>query len=102
MNEELSDISYQQDNKHKHVFVYDDNNSSLMNAFEIEDLTSQHQKNVLGKFYSWLPHTVSDIVDLFIFGRLTFNEIAEVKNIETKRVERIINLSFRSLRSNLD
>lgn len=102
MNEELNDISYQQDNKHKHVFVYADNNSSLVNAFEIEDLSSDHQKNILGKFYSWLPFIVSDIVDLFIFGKLTFDEIAEVKKIETKRVERIINLSFKSLRSNLD
>tara|TARA_R110002096_G_scaffold46455_1_gene123931 strand:+ start:22314 stop:23006 length:693 start_codon:yes stop_codon:yes gene_type:complete len=102
MNEELNDISYQQDNKHKHVFVYADNNSSLMNAFEIEDLSSDYQKDILGKFYSWLPFIVSDIVDLFIFGKLTYDEIAEVKNIETKRVERIINLSFKSLRSNLD
>lgn len=101
MHEELSDISYQQDNKHKHVFVYDDNNSSLMNAFEIEDLNSENQKNILGKFYSWLPLKVSGIVDLFVFGKLTFDEIAQVKNTERKRVERIINLSFKSLRSNL-
>jgi hypothetical protein len=102
MNDELNDISYRQNNKHKHVFIYADNNSSLMNAFEIEDLSSDHQKHVLGKFYSWLPFMVSDIVDLFIFGKLTFDEISEVKNIEKKRVERIINLSFKSLRSNLD
>ncbi len=102
MNEELNDISYQQDNKHKHIFIYDDNNSSLMNVFEIEDLSSDYQKDILGKFYSWLPFIVSDIIDLFIFGKLTFDEIAEVKNIETKRVERVINLSYKSLRSNLD
>ena len=102
MFEELSDISYQQDHKHKHVFVYDDNNSSLINAFEIEDLASEKQKNLLGKFYSWLPLKVSDIVDLFVFGKLTFDEIAEVKNTEKRRVERIINLTFKSLRSNLD
>lgn len=101
MHEELSDISYQQDHKHKHVFVYDDNNSSLMNAFEIEDLTTENQKNLLGQFYSWLPLKVSDIVDLFVFGKLTFEEIAHVKNIERKRVERILNLAFKSLRSNL-
>lgn len=102
MHEELSDISYQQDNKHKHVFVYDDNNSSLMNTFEIQDLSSENQKNILGKFYSWLPLKVSDIVDLFVFGKLTFDEIAEVKNTERKRIERIINLTFKSLRTHLN
>ena len=37
MNEELNDISYKQDHKHKHLFLYDDNDSSILNAFEVED-----------------------------------------------------------------
>jgi len=102
MHEELNDISYQQDNKHKHVFVYADNNTSLLTTFEIEDLTSSKQKNVLGKLYSWIPLQVSNIIDLYVFGKLSFDEIAEVKNTEKNRIERIINLTSKSLRSNLD
>ena len=99
MNEELDDISYKQNEKHKHLFLYDDNNSSVVNAFEIEDLSSIHSKNLLGKFYSVLPIKVSDILDLHVFGNLTYNEIAEVKNIETKRVERVISLVMEAFKS---
>lgn len=99
MNEELDDISYKQNEKHKHLFLYDDNNSSVVNAFEIEDLSTIHSKNLLGKFYSVLPIKVSDIVDLHVFGNLTYNEIAEVKNIETKRVERVISLVMEAFKS---
>lgn len=99
MNEELDDISYKQDDKHKHLFLYDDNNSSIINALEIEDISAIHNKNLLGKFYTLLPIKVSDIVDLFIFGRLTYDEIAEVKNTETKRVERVISLVMEAFKS---
>ncbi|MDO5980966.1 hypothetical protein [Flavivirga spongiicola] len=99
MNEELDDISYKQDDKHKHLFLYDDNNSSIINALEIEDISVIHNKNLLGKFYTLLPIKVSDIVDLFIFGRLTYGEIAEVKNIEIKRVERVIRLVMEAFKS---
>lgn len=99
MNEELDDISYKQNEKHKHLFLYDDNNSSVVNAFEIENPSAIHSKNLLGKFYSLLPIKVSDIVDLHVFGNLTYNEIAEVKNIETRRVERVISLVMEAFKS---
>lgn len=99
MNEELVDISYNQDNKHKHLFLYDDNNASVTNAFEIKNIASIHDKNLLGRFYSSLPLHISDIVDLFVFGSLTYEEIAEVKNIETKRVKRIFELVSEALKT---
>lgn len=99
MNEELDDISYHQNEKHKHLFLYDDDNSSAVHAFELENLSAIHSKNLLGKFYSVLPIKVSDIVDLHIFGRLTYNEIAEVKNIEIKRVERVLSLVMEAFKS---
>ena len=102
MNEELNDISYKQNNKHKHIFVYDDNESSLANAFEIENIESLSQKNVLGKFYTSIPLSISDIVDLFVFGRLDYKDIAKIKSIEAKQVELILTRAIESLKSNLD
>mgnify|MGYP003664331533 CR=1 FL=1 len=89
MNEELNDISYQQDHKHKHLFLYDDHNNSVLNAFEIEGLSSNKSKQLIGSLYSWLPFNVSNIIDLLVFGKLRFEEIAKVKSIEVKRVEHI-------------
>ncbi|WP_347925707.1 hypothetical protein [Pontimicrobium sp. SW4] len=101
MNEDLEDISYQQDNKHKHLFLYDDNNSSVISAFEIEDISTQHTKKLLGKFYTWLPMNITDVVDLFVFGKLSFEDISKIKDIEIKRIERIFESVQKSFRKNL-
>jgi hypothetical protein len=101
MDEDLEDISYQQDNKHKHLFLYDDKDSSVISAFEMEDISSQHTKKLLGKFYTWLPMNITDIVDLFVFGKLSFEEISKIKDIEIKRIERIFENVQKSFRKNL-
>ncbi|MGA1225988.1 MAG: hypothetical protein ACO3VF_01820 [Tamlana sp.] len=101
MNEELNDISYKQGNHHKHLFLYDDENRTVMNALEIENISANHDKKILGKFYSTLPFNVSEIVDLFVFGRLDYEDIAKIKNIEANRVRRILTLAVESLKSNL-
>ncbi len=102
MNDELNDISYKQENKQKHLFLYDDNNASVIDAFEIKDMKSKHNQKLLGKFYTWLPLGVSSIVDLSVFGRLTNEDIAKVKNIEPKRVERVLGISVKSFKNYLD
>ncbi|MCK0109530.1 hypothetical protein MWU58_09510 [Flavobacteriaceae bacterium S0825] len=101
MNEDLEDISYQQDNKHKHLFLYDDNNSSVISALEMEDISTQHTKKLLGKFYTWLPMNITDVVDLFVFGKLSFEDISKIKDIEIKRIERIFESVQKSFRKNL-
>lgn len=87
LNEDLNDISYKQDHKHKHLFLYDDYNNSVLTAFEIEDLSANKSKKIIGNLYSWLPLNVSNVIDLLVFGKLSFEEIAKVKSIELKRVE---------------
>ena len=89
MNEELNDISYKQDHKHKHLFLYDDHENSVLNAFELEEINSNKSSQLLGSLYSRLPLNVSNIIDLLIFGKLSFEEISKVKNMELKRVEHI-------------
>ncbi|GAL67881.1 hypothetical protein [Jejuia pallidilutea] len=101
MNEELSDISYHQDHENKQVFVYDDKNAAIENAFEISNISTKRNKHLLGKYYTWLPLKVSDIVDLFVFGKLSFEDIATIKNIEVKRVERILELAIEDFKEHL-
>ena len=97
---ELNDISYQQDNS-EHVFVYDDNESSVLNAFEVEDISSMKSKNLLGSFYGTLPVFATDIIDLYAFGKLNFDEIARVKKMETRRVERVFDAIKKSFRKHI-
>jgi len=102
MNEELNDISYKQDPKHKHLFLYDDYANSVLSAFEMEDLTSNKSKELLGSLYSWLPLNVSNIIDLLVFGKLSFEEISKIKNIEVKRVEFIYEEVKKQFKDHLD
>jgi hypothetical protein len=102
MNEDLSDISYQQDHKHKHLFLYDDNDSSILNAFEIEEESLNNSKQILGSLYSWLPLNVSNIIDLLVFGKLSFEEISKVRSMEVKRVEFIFNEVKEKFKDHID
>ena len=103
MNEELSDISYkQEDHKHKHLFLYDDNERSILNAFEVEEESLDNTKQILGSLYSWMPLNVSNIIDLLVFGKLTFKEIAKVRSIEVKRVEFIFEEVKRRFKEHID
>jgi hypothetical protein len=91
MLDELNDISYKQDRTHKHIFLYDDNGSEILNAFDVEDISNINKKKTLGKMYSSLPIKVTDIVDLYVFGKLNFEEISKVKQLEIDLVEKIFN-----------
>ena len=100
LNTELSDISYKQDNG-EHVFVYDDSDSSVLNAFEVQDMSSNQSKNLIGGLYRWLPIMAADIIDLYAFGKLSFEEIAKVKHISVEHVEKIFTAVKKSFRNHL-
>ena len=102
MNDELNDISYKQDHKHKHLFLYNEDENSVLSAFKLEDLSETKSKELLGSLYSWLPLNVSSIIDLLIFGKLSFEEIAKVKSIEVKRVEFIYEEVKNKFKDHLD
>lgn len=101
LNTDLSDISYHQDHNN-HLYLYADKETSILKAFELEDLSASESPKVFGRFYSWLPINISNIVDLYIFGNLNFDAIAKIKNIETSRVELIFDKVKKSFRSHLE
>ena len=86
MNEDLNDISYQQNGHNKHLFLYDDDSHSVLRALDAKTMSLNTSKEALGNLYSWLPLNVSNIVDLFVFGKLSFEDISNVKSMETKRI----------------
>ena len=103
MNEDLDDISYQQNQQQKPTFLYEeDDSNSVLNAFEASDISKSDSKKALGNLYSWLPLNVSNVVDLYIFGKLTFEEIAHIKSIETKRIVFIFDEIKKNFNKNID
>ncbi|MDP5082365.1 MAG: hypothetical protein NWP87_06905 [Winogradskyella sp.] len=100
LNTDLSDISYKQDPSN-HLYLYADKETSILKAFELKNLSVSQSPKVFGRFYSWLPLNISNIVDLYIFGNLDFEEIAKIKKIETKRVELIFDKVKKSFRKYL-
>lgn len=101
LNTELNDISYHQKDI-EHMFVYDDLDSTVLSEFEMKDISSQEGQKLLGKFYHWLPMHISDIIDLYTYGNLNFNEIASIKGIDDDRVEKIFNAVKRQFRRHLE
>ena len=89
-------------NKHKHLFLFDDHNNSVLNALDIQNIAPKKSKQLLGSLYSWLPLNVSNIIDLMVFGKLNFEEIAFVQSIEVRRVEHIYEEVKRQFKDHLD
>jgi len=100
--EDLHDISYNQTDKNKPVYLYDDNNNAVFNAFEMAPVSEDKSQKVLGSLYNWLPLNVSNIVDLYAFGKLSFEEISKVKKIETSRVELIFDEIIKKFKDHVD
>ncbi len=102
MLEELDDISYHQDDDDYEVYVFDDHNSRILNVLDLEAESQLKNRKLVGKFYNWLPIRVANIVDLYTFGKLTFREIAKVKHIEPRRVEKILKEVKKRFRTHLE
>lgn len=101
LNTELSDISYHQD-AGKQFYLYDDKEASLLQAFEVENLSKSQSPKVFHRFYSWLPINISNIVDLYVFGNLDFQDIAKIKNLQISRIELIFDKVKKSFRNHLE
>uniref|UniRef100_UPI0040480EFC hypothetical protein n=1 Tax=Mariniflexile sp. TaxID=1979402 RepID=UPI0040480EFC len=102
MNEDLNDISYQQNGHQKHLFLYAEQDNSVLSSFETKGVSENKSKEILGSLYSWLPLNVSSIIDLLSFGKLSFADIAKVKSMEVKRVEFIYEEVINKFKDHLD
>lgn len=101
LNTELNDISYNQ-NEGEILQLYSDKETSILSAFEVKDLSTKQSPRAFDKLYNWLPFNVSNIMDLYIFGKLDFESIAKIKKIEQKRVEDIFDKVKRTFRRHIE
>jgi len=105
MEDEFDDISYHQSNFEKPFFLYAEAEKDIVNVLGIYDIRidlSEEKRKALNKIYSWLPLETSNILDLFIFGKLSYTEIAQIKNVDTREIKSIIQSVSRNFRKNLN
>lgn len=104
MSDELDDISYHQKDTQKEIFLYDDAEQNIIKTLDIYDIRNElntEKRKVLNRIYSWLPQEMSNMVDLYIFGKLNFQEIGIVRDIDASEVKATITFVKKSFRKNL-
>jgi len=105
MNEELDDISYHQNDHERLELPYDDAQDIVLAFLEINDAAlfeNYKNKNMLEKMYDLLPVQTSNVVDLYILGKLNLQEIATILKIEIVEVKRIIDSVKETFKKHLD
>ena len=105
MNEDLDDISYHLNDKEAPSLPYDDKEEGVKVLLGLENEDQNgfrvHRKK-LRKLYYKLPITTSNIVDLYILGKLSFAEIASILSSEVGEVKEIMNFVKETFRKQLD
>jgi DNA-directed RNA polymerase specialized sigma24 family protein len=93
MKEELDDISYHQNNHENAFLPYDSAEENVLSFLEIKDnayLKNQSNRLTIRGMYQKLPLQTSNVVDLYLLGKLNIQEIAIILAIEIVEVKRII------------
>jgi len=105
MEEDLDDISYKQNEFRQTEFLYNDAEKNIINSLEIHDTRidiSDDKRKAFNNIYNWLPLKTSNIVDLFVFGKLTYEEIAKIKKVAPSEIRQIVQSVSNTFRKNLN
>lgn len=93
MNEDLDDISYHQNDREQPDLPYDAVQDNVLTLLEIQDSSyfkNKYNKNLLRRMYRKLPLQTSNVVDLYLLGKLNLQEIAVILDLNMVEVKRII------------
>lgn len=105
MNEDLDDISYHQNDVDSSGLPYDDSEEGVkifLGLDQIENYQKNHNRTNLRKVYYKLPVNTSNIVDLYILGKLSFHEIAIILEMEVSEVKEIVNIVRETIKNQLE
>ncbi len=105
MKEDLDDISYNQSDFNKPKYLYTDAEKNIINTLEIHDTRldiSDDKRKTFNKVYNWLPLKTSNILDLFVFGKLSYDEIAQVKDVNPQEIKKTLQAVGKTFRKNLN
>jgi len=105
MDEELDDISYHQNDRESHLLASDGSQENVLELLDISDATifeKQSNKNILQRMYKLLPLQTSNVVDLYILGKLDIQEISQILNVDIIEVKRIFDFVKENFKKHLN
>jgi len=104
MNEELDDISYHQNDQNKELPYVDAQNHVLtfLDINNVAEFKSNNKEATLSKTYYSLPISTSNVVDLYLLGKLNMQEIANILQIEIVEVKRILDFVKEKFKKNIN
>lgn len=105
MNEDLDDISYHLNDKEGVSLPYDEEEEGVKVLFGLDTFGSDglwQDRKEIRKLYYKLPLTTSNIVDLYILGRLSFAEIATILKTEITEVKEIVSFVKEKFRKQME
>jgi len=105
MNEDLDDISYHQNDSESKKLPYDDSEEGVktfLGLDQIDKYKVRSDRRVLRNLYYKLPVNTSNIVDLYILGKLSFHEIGGILKMEVSEVKEIVNFVRETIKKQLD
>ena len=105
MNEDLDDISYHQNDKENTTLPYDEAEEgmrSLLGPEIAKQVVDWDDRKSLRKLYYKLPLNSSNIVDLYVLGKLSYQEIAWILKIDILEVKQIINFVKENFKKQLE
>jgi len=105
MNEDLDDISYHQNNGGPKDLPYDESEEGVRTFLGLDQIKIFQEKSdrtALRKVYYKLPVNTSNIVDLYILGKLSFHEIASILSMDVSEVKEIVNSVRETIKNQLE
>jgi DNA-directed RNA polymerase specialized sigma24 family protein len=105
MIEELDDISYHQQEVQSRFLESDEIQQDVISLLELKDknfLKSQENRQRIKSIYEYLPIQTSNVVDLYVLGKLNLKEIAGVLDTDISEVKKIIQFVKENIKKHIE
>ncbi|MEN8124798.1 MAG: hypothetical protein ABFR32_06655 [Bacteroidota bacterium] len=93
MNEELDDISYHQNKGEPHLLQSDEIQQNVVDFLELKEnifYDNEENQDTLRKMYRNLPLQTSNVMDLYVLGKLNYQEISTILDADIVEIKKII------------
>lgn len=105
MNEELDDISYHQQENQSRFLESDEIQQDVTTFLELKDkdlLKIRENRQRIKSIYEYLPLQTSNVVDLYVLGKLNLKDIGTILDTDISEVKRIIQFVKENIRKHIE